>query len=105
MFFAKEKKVQSTYKILIADKNPEMVLVLRNAARRRGHEVLEARTFDDALRVVKESSPDLILADIVVKGVVEKKNGATRPVAGACARQIDQSPKSLRRSNGVVKDA
>src|SRR5277367_3205041 len=51
-------------KIIIVDDDPAMVSVLSEVLREHRHEVVPASSPERALQLVKEQSPDLVLADI-----------------------------------------
>jgi CheY-like chemotaxis protein len=53
-------------KILIADDNPEMRLMLVLYLQQQGHLVIEARDGQDLLYWVKEELPDVILLDLAM---------------------------------------
>jgi two-component system, OmpR family, alkaline phosphatase synthesis response regulator PhoP len=53
-------------RILIADDEPNIVAAVEFLLRRSGHEVYIARNGDEALRLVEESSPDLVLLDVMM---------------------------------------
>jgi DNA-binding response OmpR family regulator len=53
-------------KILIADDEPNIVTALEFLLRRRGHEVLVARNGEEALGLVDECRPDLVLLDVMM---------------------------------------
>lgn len=51
-------------KILVVDDDPDILLSLENRVAHLGHEPLTAATGKDALRVIKEEEPDLVLLDL-----------------------------------------
>jgi CheY-like chemotaxis protein len=53
-----------TKKVLIVEDNPDWREVLTIVVRRLGHEVLVARTGEEALAQARRSEPDLIMMDI-----------------------------------------
>jgi len=55
-----------TYKILIAEDEPNIVISLDFLLRRNGYQVLTAADGDEALRQIDEFRPDLILLDIML---------------------------------------
>ena len=60
-----------THKILIADDEPNIVISLEYLMQREGHEVLIARDGEEALAMIREQSPDLVLLD----AMMPKKTG------------------------------
>ena len=54
-------------KILIVDDDPDMVEASRIVLTRDGHSVLSAPNFDDGLRAVEESKPDLLILDVMME--------------------------------------
>lgn len=57
--------------ILCVDDSPTELLAMTNALVRLGHQVLTAADGEEALQLVAENSPDLVLLDVVLP----KKNG------------------------------
>ncbi|OYT54205.1 MAG: two-component system response regulator [Candidatus Altiarchaeales archaeon ex4484_2] len=56
-------------KILTADDSVFMRKILIKILNKMGHkDIIEAENGDDALRIFKEETPDLVLLDIVMKG-------------------------------------
>jgi len=53
-------------RILIADDEPNIVAAVEFLLRRSGHEVYIARNGDEALRLVEQSCPDLVLLDVMM---------------------------------------
>ena len=51
-------------RILIVDDDPDIVLALENRVTWMGHEPLTARDGKDALRMIQQEQPDLVLLDI-----------------------------------------
>ena len=60
-----------TSKILIADDEPNIVISLEYLMQREGHQVLVARDGEEALAMIREHAPDLVLLD----AMMPKKNG------------------------------
>jgi len=58
-------------KILIADDEPNIVISLEYLMQREGHEVLVARDGEEALQMISEHEPDLVLLD----AMMPKKSG------------------------------
>jgi DNA-binding response OmpR family regulator len=54
--------------ILIADDEPNIVISLEYLMQREGHEVLVARDGDEALAMIGEHRPDLVLLDVMMPG-------------------------------------
>jgi CheY-like chemotaxis protein len=57
---------QKKIKILIVDDDPLMHLLYKRHLERQGFEVLAAQNGEEALRVVAQSRPDLILMDVMM---------------------------------------
>jgi DNA-binding response OmpR family regulator len=55
-----------TYKILIADDEPNIVISLEFLMKREGHEVAIARDGQQALDAIRASRPDLVLLDVMM---------------------------------------
>ena len=55
-----------TKKILIADDEPNIVAALEYLLQQGGYEVLIARNGDEALAVLQEHVPDLVLLDVMM---------------------------------------
>ncbi|MHC4235742.1 MAG: response regulator transcription factor, partial [Planctomycetota bacterium] len=53
-------------RILIAEDEPDMLMGLRDNLQFEGYEVLEARDGEQAVRMVQEQRPDLMLLDIMM---------------------------------------
>jgi DNA-binding response OmpR family regulator len=60
-----------TYRILIADDEPNIVVSLEYLMKREGHEVIVARDGPQALATILRERPDLVLLDVMMPG----KNG------------------------------
>lgn len=58
-----------TTKVLVIEDNPMNMELATDLLRIHGHEVLQARTADEALRVLQGEIPDLILMDIQLPGL------------------------------------
>ncbi len=59
----------SMARLLVVDDDPHLREVLRYALARDGHEVREARDGAEALRMVAQEAPDLVVLDIVMPGM------------------------------------
>ena len=53
-------------RILIAEDEPDMLMGLRDNLQYEGYEVLEARDGEEAVRLVNEQRPDLMLLDVMM---------------------------------------
>jgi CheY-like chemotaxis protein len=58
-------------RILVVDDDPDFVEIVRLVLQREGYEVVTAPDGDTALRIMQESPPDLILLDVMMKGVLD----------------------------------
>ena len=56
-------------KILIVDDEKDILEFLGYNLRKEGHEVSEAKTGDEALQLVKNNTPDLIILDVMMPGI------------------------------------
>jgi two-component system KDP operon response regulator KdpE len=56
-------------RILVVDDEPQIRRVMRTALTANGYEAYEARTGEEALQVLRENSPDLILLDMNMPGM------------------------------------
>jgi CheY-like chemotaxis protein len=81
-------------KILIAEDNPVNRELLRELLEMRGHTVAEACDGEEALRIVEQSQPDLLLLDIgmpvldgfgVIRKIRENPRFASMPVVAVTA--------------------
>ena len=61
--------IDGTAKILVVDDHPSNIKVLRARLEAEGHEVLEALNGVDALDIVTQQKPDLVLLDIMMPGM------------------------------------
>ncbi len=57
------------YKILIVDDEPNIVMSLEYAFKKKGFEVFIARDGSEALEIVKSHIPDIVLLDIMMPNV------------------------------------
>jgi DNA-binding response OmpR family regulator len=60
-----------TYKVLIADDEPNILISLEFLMKREGHQVLLARDGQEALDTIQREKPDLVLLDVMMP----KKSG------------------------------
>ncbi|PYX55107.1 MAG: hypothetical protein DMG76_19230 [Acidobacteria bacterium] len=81
-------------KILIAEDNPVNRELLRELLEIRGHTVAEACDGEEALRVIEQTQPDLVLLDIgmplldgfgVIRKIRENPRFASMPVVALTA--------------------
>ena len=56
-------------KILIVDDEKDILEFLGYNLRKEGYEVIEAKTGDEALHLVKNNIPDLIILDVMMPGI------------------------------------
>ncbi|HNT39091.1 MAG TPA: response regulator [Rubrivivax sp.] len=57
-----------THKVLIADDEPNIVISLEYLMKREGHQVLVARDGEQALAMIREQRPALVLLDVMMPG-------------------------------------
>ena len=57
-----------TFKVLIADDEPYIVISLEFLMRREGHQVSIARDGAQALEAIRRERPDLVLLDVMMPG-------------------------------------
>ena len=57
-----------TFKVLIADDEPNIVISLEFLMRREGHQVSIARDGVQALEAIRRDRPDLVLLDVMMPG-------------------------------------
>src|SRR5512137_169592 len=55
-----------TTKVLVADDDPEILLLTATILRRAGYDVLEASTGKECLEAVKAYHPDVVLLDVML---------------------------------------
>jgi DNA-binding response OmpR family regulator len=60
-----------SFKVLIADDEPNILISLEFLMKREGHQVLLARNGDEALEAIRRERPALVLLDVMMPG----KNG------------------------------
>ncbi|MFP3897090.1 MAG: response regulator [Anaerolineales bacterium] len=58
-------------RILVVDDDPDFVEIIRLILQKEGYDVITASDGDTALRIMQESPPDLILLDVMMKGVLD----------------------------------
>jgi two-component system response regulator GlrR len=75
--------------VLVADADPSVHRVLTALLRPEGHEVVSARTGDEALALVRGERPDLVIADSALT------SGGTSIVPALLAAQNAERPRLL----------
>ena len=55
-------------KVLVAEDDPSLSQILSSRLTRAGMEVIKAKTGEEALKVIQESKPDLVLLDLILPG-------------------------------------
>ena len=58
-------------KVLIVDDDPDFVEITRIVLEKGGHQVRTAFNGDQALDILKQETPDVVLMDIMMKSVLE----------------------------------
>ena len=58
----------SKKKVLVAEDDPSLSQILSSRLTRAGIEVVKAKDGEEALRVIRETKPDLILLDLILPG-------------------------------------
>lgn len=58
-------------KILVVDDDPDFVLVSRAILQSEGHEVLDAASGDEALAMMRQDRPDLVMLDVMMTTTLE----------------------------------
>jgi len=61
-------------RILVVDDDPDFVEITRTILTKEGFEVLSATSGDDALKVVQEERPEIVLLDIMMSTVLDGLN-------------------------------
>ena len=61
--------VEEKQRILLVDDEPHLVKVIKTRLENAGYAVIAARTGEEALRLVEEEKPDLIILDIVMPDI------------------------------------
>ena len=64
-----EQAAERPGRILVVDDNPDNVEIIATRLRFRGYEILEASTGSQALSLVREAEPDLILLDVMLPDI------------------------------------
>ena len=57
--------------VLVVDDDPDFVEVIRSVLRTEGYEVLSASSGDEALRLMRVAKPDLVVLDVMMRGVLD----------------------------------
>lgn len=75
------RQVKSTYEwalpgekmpqVLVVDDDPDFVEVIRSVLKTEGYEVLSASSGDEALRLMRVARPDLVILDVMMRGVLD----------------------------------
>ena len=95
-------------KILIAEDNPVNRELLRELLEIRGHTVAEACDGEEALRVIEQTQPDLVLLDIgmplldgfgVIRKIRENPRFASMPVVALTAYAMQGDREKILNSN------
>lgn len=55
-------------KVLVAEDDPSLSQILSSRLTRAGMEVIKAKTGEEALKVIQEMKPDLVLLDLILPG-------------------------------------
>jgi CheY-like chemotaxis protein len=58
-------------RVLIVDDDPDFALISRTVLREAGHEIREACNGSQALRMMREEKPDLVLLDVMMSTTLE----------------------------------
>lgn len=61
-------------KILVVDDDPDFVEITRMILSAEGYEVMTASSGDQALQVMRETPPDLLILDVMMVGVLDGVN-------------------------------
>jgi CheY-like chemotaxis protein len=95
-------------KILIAEDNPVNRELLRELLEVRGHAVVEACDGEEALRIIEQTQPDLVLLDIgmplldgfgVMRKIRENPRFASMPVVAVTAYAMRGDREKILSSN------
>ena len=95
-------------KILIAEDNPVNRELLRELLEMRGHTVAEACDGEEALRIIEQTQPDLVLLDIgmplldgfgVIRKIRENPRFASMPVVAVTAYAMQGDREKILSSN------
>ena len=93
-------------KILIVDDESDIRKIVRLLLERRGHLVIEAANGCDAVALVREQSPDLIVMDIMmpklsgIDAVKAIREFSTAPIIFLTAKSLDSDKESAYLSGG-----
>lgn len=93
-------------KILIVDDESDIRKIVRLLLERRGHTVVEASNGSDAVKLVNEHSPDLIVMDIMmpkmsgIDAVKAIREFSLAPIIFLTARSLDSDKESAYLSGG-----
>jgi len=63
---AKETRVRDSKKLLLIDDDPNLILLVQDYLEFRGYEVITAENGREALEVLDNESPDLIICDVMM---------------------------------------
>ncbi|MBI2099713.1 response regulator [Candidatus Uhrbacteria bacterium] len=55
-------------KVLVAEDDPSLSQILSSRLTKAGAEVLKARNGEEALKIIREAKPDLVLLDLILPG-------------------------------------
>lgn len=58
-----------TARILVVEDNPLNLKLVRDVLQIAGHDIIEARSGEEALRIAREATPDLVLMDLQLPGI------------------------------------
>ena len=90
-------------KVLIVDDDPDFVTICRTVLVAEGYEVLEAANGQEALEVLRQDKPDLVLLDVMMsttlEGVDVSREAAARSRAGSSSRYWLNTPGPLKADN------
>ncbi|MEE9152262.1 MAG: response regulator [Thermoplasmata archaeon] len=56
-------------KIMVVDDEPPIVILTKAMLEMGGHKIVEAKSGEECLKMLKEEKPDLILLDIMMPGI------------------------------------
>ena len=86
-------------KILVVEDEPEIRILVKTILEKAGYSVVEAEDGEAALRLVNEEEPDLVLLDVMIRGIEGwevcrriRENEATRrlPIIMVTVRTTDE---------------
>ncbi|MCS7283512.1 MAG: response regulator, partial [Anaerolineae bacterium] len=58
-------------RILVVDDDPDFLLICRRILEAEGYHVMEARSGDQALQMMRKTRPDLVLLDVMMTTTLE----------------------------------